>query len=155
MMAGGGVVCGAHRTAGDGKDGQGETTLYSTLDGCRKSTLASSPMNEHALKEENRRLRQALSDVVAGLRNGGAASPDASLDFLCDGVPREVALSTEYWRMLARRVLKAPGVRLPMGEPLAAALAEQARAVDTTHAPCADCGRMVPNGKVCEHGGGM
>ena len=43
------------------------------------------------LEAETKRLRAALSRVVANLGNGSAASPDASLDFLC-AVPHEVKL---------------------------------------------------------------
>lgn len=51
------------------------------------------------------RLRGALSKVATNLGNGSAASPGASLEFLCDCVPNEVKLHNE----IVRNALKNAG----------------------------------------------
>ena len=102
------------------------------------------------LKAENEMLRQALSDVVAGLRNGGAASPAASLDFLCDGVPREVALVCAANRRLIERLCWALKSSAPPSRELLELAEHHIAAVDTTHVLCGHCGRMVLAQAVCK-----
>jgi hypothetical protein len=50
------------------------------------------------LETENRQFRNGCSQIAANLGNGSAASPDASVGFLTDGLAREVKLYCEHLR---------------------------------------------------------
>jgi hypothetical protein len=50
------------------------------------------------LETENRLLRNGCSQIAASLGNGSAASPDASIGFLTEGLAKEVKLYCEYLR---------------------------------------------------------
>ena len=50
------------------------------------------------LETENRQFRNGCSQIAANLGNGSAASPDASVGFLTDGLAKEVKLYCEYLR---------------------------------------------------------
>jgi hypothetical protein len=88
----------------------------------------------HRQRAEIRRLRNALSLVIACLRNGSAASPDASLEFLCDSGPREVLSYCTHLRGLLSEVIQHPAVApLHPKDPLFADVGEYSVPVDTTH----------------------
>ncbi|MEI8289549.1 MAG: hypothetical protein WCH99_08740 [Verrucomicrobiota bacterium] len=63
------------------------------------------PSSAPTLADENKRLREAMSLVIAALRNGSATSPDAGIDFLCESAPREVFLYVHYLRQLFNEVI--------------------------------------------------
>lgn len=55
------------------------------------------------LETENRQFRNGCSQIAANLGNGSAASPDASVGFLTDGLANEVKLYCEDLRKEAKR----------------------------------------------------
>lgn len=71
---------------------------------------------EEELKEENKVLRQALSDIAANLGNGFRVSVDASLPFIkelphqvklvCDGLRKELAREKKTCNNLRRNTKK-------------------------------------------------
>ena len=67
------------------------------------------------LETENRLLRNGCSQIAASLGNGSAASPDASVGFLTDGLANEVKLYCEWLRSKAGDVTARPNDELSDG----------------------------------------